>query len=118
MIDLKLTFHASYEEISRSVSARGAGGFLGALLAGLVVDRLGPKKDWMLTLSQSLFTVTIISIPFVRDLTLLWMIFFVLGTASGIVNVGKRKLLHTINHAVTEIRCCATEMINFMLHIR
>ena len=89
LIDLKITFNATYEEITRSVSARGIGGFFGSFLAGLLVDFLGPKKDWLLTLSQSLFTVTIMLAPFTRSLTVLWLLFFVLGGAAGIANVSK-----------------------------
>ena len=71
------------------MSARGIGGFFGSFLAGLLVDFLGPKKDWLLTLSQSLFTVTIMLAPFTRSLTVLWLLFFVLGGAAGIANVSK-----------------------------
>ena len=91
LIDLKITFGASYDEISRCISARGVGVFLGALMSGLFVDVLGPQKDWLITLSQTLFTVAILSAPFVRDLTVLWLLFFVLGTAAGMANVSKYK---------------------------
>ena len=86
---MKITFKANYEELTRSVSARGVGIFLGALFAGLFVDVLGPKKDWLVTLSQALFTVTMLSIPFVGSLSTLWFLFFVLGAAAGTANVGK-----------------------------
>ena len=89
LIDLKITFNSSYEEITRSVSARGVGVFLGALMAGLFVDILGPNKDWLITLSQTMFTVAIVLTPFVRDLTVLWLLFFTLGSAAGMANVCK-----------------------------
>ena len=89
LIDLKITFNSSYEEITRSVSARGVGVFLGALVAGLFVDILGPNKDWLITLSQTMFTVAIVLTPFVRDLTVLWLLFFTLGSAAGMANVCK-----------------------------
>lgn len=93
LIDMKITFNANYEELTRSVSARGVGIFLGALFAGLFVDVLGPKKDWLVTLSQALFTVTMLSIPFVGSLSTLWFLFFVLGAAAGTANVAGQRIL-------------------------
>ena len=58
-------------------------------MAGLFVDILGPNKDWLITLSQTMFTVAILLTPFVRDLTVLWLLFFTLGSAAGMANVCK-----------------------------
>lgn len=86
---MKIKFKTSYEEITRSVSARGVGIFLGALISGVSVDLLGRKKDWLLFVSQSLFTISILLMPFVSSLGVLWFLFFGLGTAAGMANVGK-----------------------------
>ena len=89
LIDMKITFKASYEEITRSVSARGVGVFLGALIAGLFVDLLGPKKDWLVFVSQALFVIAILVMPFAGNLGALWALFFALGAAGGMANVGE-----------------------------
>ena len=86
---MKITFKASYEEITRSVSARGVGVFLGALIAGLFVDLLGPKKDWLVFVSQTMFVVAIFVMPFAGSLGALWVLFFALGAAGGMANVGE-----------------------------
>ena len=88
MLDLRMFFNANAEEVARAVSAMGIGMFFGALIGGLFVDMLGTWKILLLSGAQMLAIVTIVSMPFVGSISLLWFMFFMLGTASGIVNVG------------------------------
>jgi predicted MFS family arabinose efflux permease len=83
-------FNANAEEVARAVSAIGIGMFLGALIGGLFVDMLGTWKILLVTGVQLLATVTIVSMPFVGTISVLWFMFFLLGTAGGVVNVGKK----------------------------
>lgn len=89
MLDLRIYFDSNPEEIARSVSALGVGLFVGALLAGLLVDMIGTWKILLVTGAQLLATVSIISMPYVGSLSALWVMFFLLGTAAGTVNVCK-----------------------------
>lgn len=93
MLDLRIRFHANSEDIARSISANGIGIFVGAVISGLFVDTLGAWKFLIVTIAQLLSTITIVSMPFVRSLALLWLMFFCLGTSAGAVNVAGQRLL-------------------------
>ena len=75
-------------------------------MAGLFVDILGPNKDWLITLSQTMFTVAILLTPFVRDLTVLWLLFFTLGSAAGMANVCKYSQPSVLPYLISEITPC------------
>ena len=49
---------------------------------------MGPNKDWLVTMSQMLFTIAIVLMPFIGNLVVLWWLFFALGAAGGMLNVG------------------------------
>jgi predicted MFS family arabinose efflux permease len=85
-------FNANAEDVARAVSAIGIGMFLGALIGGLFVDILGTWKILLVTGVQLLSTVTILFMPYVGTISVLWFMFFLLGTAGGVVNVGKKKI--------------------------
>lgn len=93
MLDLRLKFDSNSEEVARSVSAQGVGIFLGAVVAGCFVDTLGTWKILLITAAQLLSTVSIVCMPFVGSLGALWFMFFLLGTAGGIVNVSGQRIL-------------------------
>ena len=71
------------------MSAVGIGIFVGALIAGVIMDFCGQWKFLLVTGAAFSASVTIISMAFVQDLGLLYMSFFCLGTSSGLTNVGK-----------------------------
>lgn len=93
MLDLRIYFDCNAEEIARSVSALGVGSFFGALFAGIFVDMVGSWKVLLVTGAQVLATVTIVSMPYVGSLSALWVMFFLLGTAAGTVNVSGQRIL-------------------------
>ncbi|XP_060600312.1 sodium-dependent glucose transporter 1-like isoform X2 [Ruditapes philippinarum] len=93
MLDLRMYFNANAEEVARAVSAIGIGMFLGALIGGLFVDMLGTWKILLVTGVQLLATVTIVSMPFVGTISVLWFMFFLLGTAGGVVNVAGQRII-------------------------
>ena len=88
MIDLKLIFHASYEEVSRSVSARGVGGFTGALLGGFLVDKYGNSLYLITACIEIVASVGVTCVPFAPDVNFLWVLYFVLGSCASIANIG------------------------------
>ncbi|KAL4233504.1 ribosome-binding protein [Mactra antiquata] len=93
LLDLRIRFNTNSEEIARSVSAQGAGIFVGALIGGILVDLLGIWKILLVTGSQIIVTATIVSMPYVGSLTMLWVMFFILGTAAGVVNVSGQRII-------------------------
>ena len=89
MIDLKLVFHATYEEMSRSVSARGVGGFAGALVGGILVDKFERSLDLIIAAIEVLSAVAVIYVPFAPDVNFLWFLYFVLGSCGSMASIGK-----------------------------
>ena len=83
MIDLKLVFHASYEEMSRSVSARGVGGFVGALLGGILVDKFERSLDLIIAAIEIVSSFAVTYVPFSPDVSFLWFLYFVLGSCGS-----------------------------------
>ena len=89
MIDIKLIFHASYEEVSRSVSARGVGGFTGALIGGFLVDKFENCLDLIIASIEILSSVAVTYVPFSPDVNFLWFLYFILGICGSVANIGK-----------------------------
>lgn len=89
MIDIRIIFQASFEEVSRSVSGRGAGGFFGALIGGLLVDRCSHSLDLLIAISETLATLAITFIPYTYNINTLWFHYFVLGVCNGVIVIGK-----------------------------
>ena len=89
LFDLRINLNSSLEDVARCVSAVGIGIFVGALIAGVIMDFCGQWKFLLVTGAAFSASVTIISMAFVQDLGLLYTAFFCLGTSSGLTNVGK-----------------------------
>lgn len=89
MFDLRMHLRTTSENIARSVSAQGIGIFLGALISGCSVDACGQWKFLLITIGALLASVTVVSMAFVNNLTVLWLTFFLMGTSAGLTNVGK-----------------------------
>jgi predicted MFS family arabinose efflux permease len=89
MIDIKIIFSATYEEVSRSVSGRGAGGFFGALIGGILVDKFSNSLDLLIALSETIAGLAIILVPYTYTMNTLWFHYLILGMCNSIVGIGK-----------------------------
>ncbi|KAL3883298.1 hypothetical protein ACJMK2_029580 [Sinanodonta woodiana] len=87
MIDLKILFNAKYEQISRSVSARGIGSIIGGFIGGFFMDRFRDWSDLLLAVFLTLGGFVLLFLPFVHDLGFLWFVFFATGISSGVANI-------------------------------
>ncbi|XP_060571193.1 sodium-dependent glucose transporter 1-like isoform X3 [Ruditapes philippinarum] len=87
MIDIKIIFSATYEEVSRSVSGRGAGGFFGALIGGILVDKCSNSLDLLIALSETIAGLAIILVPYTYTINTLWFHYFALGVCSGVIGI-------------------------------
>lgn len=96
LIDIKLLFSASYEEVSRSVSGRGAGGFVGALLGGILVDKFDRSLDLLVALSETVASVAVLTIPFSLGINFLWFHYFTMGACSGIIGIAGIRAIITV----------------------
>ncbi|XP_060571191.1 sodium-dependent glucose transporter 1-like isoform X1 [Ruditapes philippinarum] len=104
MIDIKIIFSATYEEVSRSVSGRGAGGFFGALIGGFLVDKFSNSLDLLIALSETIAGLAIILVPYTYTINTLWFHYLILGMCNSIVGIaGVRSviILWPQNTAVT-----------------
>jgi MFS family permease len=89
--DLKLRANLDYEDVSRAVSGRSIGFFLGAALGGFLVDKLDSYCDLMLAVCLDLGATATIVAPYSQRLGLMWFLFVMQGTFEGIINIGKYK---------------------------
>lgn len=87
MIDIKIIFKATYEEVSRSVSGRGAGGFVGAIIGGFLVDKCSNCLDFLIALSEMIAGLTIMFAPYTYSINTLWFHYFILGVCSGVIGI-------------------------------
>ncbi|XP_061189695.1 sodium-dependent glucose transporter 1A-like [Saccostrea echinata] len=91
--DLKLRVDLDYEEVSRAVSGRSVGYFIGSAMGGLLVDRLDPYCDLMLAACLDMMGTTTIVLPFSQSIGLMWFLFVMQGTFEGILNIVGQKLV-------------------------
>ena len=85
--------------MSRSVSGRGAGGFVGALLGGILVDKFDRSLDLLVALSETVASVAVLTIPFSLGINFLWFHYFIMGACSGIIGIGNNNNnSNTIKH--------------------
>lgn len=94
MIDIKLIFNATYEEVSRSVSGRGAGGFSGAVVGGFLVHKFGHSLDLLVALSETVAAVAIMFVPYSHSVNTIWFHYLIIGCCGGVINIaGVRSVL-------------------------
>lgn len=103
MIDVKLIFNATFEEVSRSVSGRGAGGFVGALIGGILIDRFGHSLDFVVGVCETAAAVAIAFLPFSPSISTVWIHYFTIGFTASIINMGKKTLFILLGKLNIEI---------------
>ncbi|XP_061189696.1 sodium-dependent glucose transporter 1B-like [Saccostrea echinata] len=91
--DLKLRAHLDYEEVSRAVSGRSIGFFIGAAMGGFIVDKLDPLCDLVLAICLDLMGTATIVAPYSENIGLMWFLFVMQGTFEGIINIAGQKLV-------------------------
>ena len=96
MIDIKLIFNATYNEVSRSVSGRGAGGLTGALIGGFLIDKFDNSLDIFIAVSETFAGLAVMGIPYSPSVNTLWFHYFCLGALGAIIGIGKRAYTYTL----------------------
>ena len=88
LIDLKIITNTNYEDVSRAVSGRAFGFFIGAAIGGLLIEKLDPFCDVMLAICLDFIGIFGIVVPYLSSTS--WMFFVILlqGTFEGIINIG------------------------------
>lgn len=87
--DLIIKSNSNYELVSRAISGRSVGDFIGAIFGGFLVDKLEQYCDLMIALSLDLAAISTIIAPYCRDISLLWFSFVFSGISEAIINIGK-----------------------------
>ncbi|WAR06806.1 MFS4B-like protein [Mya arenaria] len=93
MIDLRIRFNCTSEDVARSVSAQGFGIFIGALIGGSTVDAMGSWRFLLVTASVAMASLAVMAMPFYINLTFLWFMFLITGGAAGLINVAGQRIL-------------------------
>lgn len=91
--DLKTRSGSNYEEISRVLSARSAGLFLGSIIGGAVHDHWARRRDLVLAVALLMSALTITIAPWCTSLWLLGIIFHVMGHSHGLLTTGANPTL-------------------------
>ena len=86
LIDLKARTKSSYEEVATAIAGQNAGYFIGAVLGGLFVDKLGLYCELMVALTLDGLAVAAVGIPWVPRTEVIWVLCCIQGTCGGIMN--------------------------------
>ena len=88
--DLIIKTNSDYELVSRAISGRSVGFFIGAAIGGPLVDKLGDFCDLMIAICLDGAAVATAVAPYCSDISLLWFFFVLGGTFEGVINIGKK----------------------------
>ena len=86
---MKIRTHADYEEVALAVSGRSVGLFLGCLISGVLVDKLGRFCDLFIAVSLDIAAIVTVAIPWSPGVAVLWICCTVGGVVETVMNVGK-----------------------------
>ena len=89
--DLILITDSNYELVSRAISGRSAGYFIGSFLGGPLVDKFGRYCDLMIAICLDGAAVATIIAPHSPNVSVLGFLLVVGGTFEGVINIGKCK---------------------------
>ena len=88
-LDLSQVFNISLEDFVRAASARYLGILSGSLTGGILADKLRPKADLGLSLTQMVRGLACLAIPWAPGVPCLAALFFIIGLCQGTLNVGE-----------------------------
>ena len=74
------------------MSGRGAGGFTGALVGGVIVDRYSNSLDLVMALCEMAAAMAIASLPFSASINTVWLHYFTLGFTGAMINMGRKTI--------------------------
>ena len=86
--DLIIKTDSDYELVSRATSGRSVGYFIGAVIGGPLVDKLGKYCDLMIAISMDGAAVATVVAPYSSNINLLWFFLCLGGIFEGVINIG------------------------------
>ena len=75
--------------ISRAISGRSVGDFIGAFFGGFLVDKLEQYCDLVIALDLDIAVVSTTIAPYCSDISLIWFSHVFGGIAEAIICIGK-----------------------------
>ncbi|XP_060078338.1 sodium-dependent glucose transporter 1B-like [Ylistrum balloti] len=91
--DLRLKTDGSYEDVSRAISGRSVGFFIGAAIGGVLVDKLHPFCNLMIAICLDGIAVVTTIAPNMTSVNVVWALFVLAGTFEGVINISGQKLI-------------------------
>lgn len=88
MIDLKLIYHTNYESVARAVSGRGAGGFIGAMVGALLVDKFDAQLELLVGVFTTISGLCVVFVTNMPSVDHVWLLYCLIGGSSNIINMG------------------------------
>ncbi|XP_071145046.1 sodium-dependent glucose transporter 1A-like [Mytilus edulis] len=94
--DLIIKTSSDYELVSRAISGRSAGYFIGAVIGGPLVDKLGHYCDLMIAVCLDGAAIATVIVPYCGNVSLLWFLLALGGTFEGVINIAGQKIILNI----------------------
>lgn len=91
--DLMLKTDGSYEDVSRAISGRSVGFFIGAAIGGVLVDAFHPYCNLMIAVCLDGIAIVTTIAPYMTSVNVVWALFVLAGTFEGIINISGQKLI-------------------------
>ncbi|XP_033724858.1 sodium-dependent glucose transporter 1A-like [Pecten maximus] len=91
--DLRLKTDGSYEDVSRAISGRSVGFFIGAAIGGVLVDKLHPFCNLMIAVCLDGIAIVTTIAPYMTSVNVVWALFVLAGTFEGVINISGQKLI-------------------------
>ncbi|CAC5384738.1 NAGLT1 [Mytilus coruscus] len=91
--DLIIKTNSDYELVSRAISGRSFGYFIGSFIGGPLVDKLGNYCDLMIAISLDGAAIATIIAPYSPNVSMLGILLVIGGTFEGVINIAGQKLI-------------------------
>ncbi|XP_071179639.1 sodium-dependent glucose transporter 1B-like [Mytilus edulis] len=91
--DLIIKTNSDYELVSRAISGRSFGYFIGSFIGGPLVDKLGNYCDLMIAISLDGAAIATIIAPYSSNVGMLGVLLVIGGTFEGVINIAGQKLI-------------------------
>ncbi|CAC5408755.1 NAGLT1 [Mytilus coruscus] len=91
--DLIIKTDSDYELVSRAISGRSVGYFIGAVIGGPLVNKLAKYCDLMIAVCLDGGAIATIIELYCTDISLLWFLFVLAGTFEGVICIAGQKII-------------------------
>ena len=97
LIDLKTRTNSNYEDLATAVAGQDVGLFIGSIIGGFLVDKIGLYLELLVALALDVGAVGTIGIPWSPWTQLIWCFCCLQGIGAGVINTGTHALCVTLS---------------------